>query len=81
MRPRTSSGTPGARQLVDPLLDVQGLCIGSIEEATIMPDETVNHNAFWESVVNIACKLPDYYQHASDDTYVKPSPPSRRNLG
>lgn len=61
---------PDARQLVDPLLDVQGLCIGSIEEATVMADETVDHNAFWESVVKVACKLPDYYQHALDDTYV-----------
>jgi hypothetical protein len=66
--------TPDSRQLVDPLLGVQGLCIGSIEEATIMADETADPNAFWESVVKIACKLPDYYQHASDDTYVKPLP-------
>jgi hypothetical protein len=68
---------PDARQLVDPLLDVQGLCIGSIEEATIMPDETIHPNGFWASVVEVACKLPDYYQYVRDDTYVNnnPSPP------
>jgi len=66
--------TPDSRELGDSLLDLQGLCVGSIEEATIMADETDDENGFWESVVRVACELPEYYKHASDGMYVKVLP-------
>jgi hypothetical protein len=66
--------TRDSRELGDSLLDAQWLYIGSIEESTIMADETDDTYGFWESVVKIACELPEYYEHASDGTYVTSLP-------